>query len=163
MRVLWAPWRMVYLTEEQPPGCIFCPAPDRDRREAFILAETSYVIIMLNRFPYASGHVLLAPRRHVGDTGALEPDEFVALTRALQSSIDVVRAEFKPQGLNVGMNLGRAAGAGIDAHIHWHIVPRWNGDTNFMPVFSDVRVMPEHLEATYARLHPRFAAMVSQL
>ena len=158
MQVLWAPWRMVYLAGEKTAGCIFCPAPEQDRRKALIAAETNDVLVMLNRYPYASGHVLVAPRRHVADPSGLPEDEFLALMRALHAGMSIVGEELQSEGMNVGINLGRAAGAGIDGHLHWHIVPRWNGDTNFMPMLADTRVMPEHLEATYERLQPRFAA-----
>lgn len=157
MQVMWAPWRMVYLVADQPPECIFCPAGAQNRRAALILSESAQTVTMLNKFPYTSGHVMVAPRRHVADPAALPDADFIALMRALHLAIGIVREEFQPDGMNVGLNLGRAAGAGIDAHLHWHVVPRWNGDTNFMPMLADTRVMPEHLEATFDRLQPRFA------
>ncbi len=157
MRVLWAPWRMAYIGAQKPEGCIFCPPPQADRRQALILRETERALVMLNRYPYASGHLLVAPRRHVARPDGLEPEEFLGLMRGLHEAIRAAAEAFRPDGLNVGMNLGRAAGAGIDDHLHWHIVPRWNGDTNFMPLLAEVRVLPEHLEATYERLLPYFS------
>jgi ATP adenylyltransferase len=148
---------MVYVAGAQAPrGCIFCPAREEDRRAAHILSENDGAIVILNRYPYASGHLLVAPRRHAGAPGDLTADEFAALARALQGAIRAVEAEYRPHGMNVGMNLGRPAGAGIEDHLHWHVVPRWNGDTNFMPVLADIRVLPEHLDATYERLLPHF-------
>ncbi len=148
---------MVYIAGgAENEGCIFCPDASIDRRQALILAELPAAIVMLNRFPYTSGHLLVAPRRHAGDPAQLSAEEFSALAGVLRDSIRQIGEELEPQGINVGMNLGRAAGAGIEDHIHWHVVPRWNGDTNFMPVMADVRVIPEHLEATYDRLLPRF-------
>jgi len=159
MRVLWAPWRMAYIGAEKPEGCIFCPRPGDDRRKAFILWETESTLVMLNRYPYASGHLLVAPRRHVARPDGLEPEEFVRLMRGLHEAIRAACEAFRPEGMNVGMNLGRAAGAGIEEHLHWHIVPRWNGDTNFMPLLAEVRVLPEHLESTYERLLPFFSRL----
>ena len=155
MKVLWAPWRMVYVGGTPAPGgCLFCPAADQDRRAALILWESSQALVMLNKYPYASGHLLIAPRAHVADPGDLARD-FAALCGVLQRAVRLVREEYRPEGLNVGMNLGRSGGAGIADHLHWHVVPRWNGDTNFMTALGDVRVMPEHLLATYDRLYAR--------
>ena len=140
-------------------ACIFCPAADLDRRAALILWESPAALVMLNKYPYASGHLLVSPRAHLADPTELAAADFAALGAVLQRAVGVVQAEYRPEGMNVGMNLGRTAGAGFDAHMHWHIVPRWNGDTNFMPVLADVRVMPEHLEATYDRLYARRAML----
>jgi ATP adenylyltransferase len=160
MKVLWAPWRMVYVGgAASPAGCIFCPSPDLDRRAALLLWEGSQALVMLNKYPYASGHLLVAPRAHVADPTELSPADFGALCEVLRRAIRLLREEYRPEGMNIGMNLGRSGGAGIDAHLHWHIVPRWQGDTNFMPVLGEVRVMPEHLEATYDRLHARRAIL----
>lgn len=157
MKVLWAPWRMVYVggATAAPSGCIFCPDPATDRRAALILWEGPQALVMLNKYPYASGHLLVAPRAHVAQPADLPPADFAALSEILQRAVRLLQAEYRPEGLNLGMNLGRSGGAGIDSHIHWHVVPRWNGDTNFMSVLGDVRVMPEHLEQTYDRLRAR--------
>ena len=158
MKVLWAPWRMAYVGGEAPPeGCIFCPTAETDRRAALILWESPHAVVMLNKYPYASGHLLVAPRAHAGDPTDLDAADFAALATVLQRAVRLVRDEYRPDGMNIGMNLGRSAGAGIAEHFHWHVLPRWNGDTNFMPVFGDVRVIPEHLQATYDRLYARRA------
>jgi ATP adenylyltransferase len=158
---IWSPWRMAYIqaAKEQgdDAGCIFCDLPaegDDERTKILVRGELAFVI--LNSFPYNPGHLMVAPFRHVGDFGALEPAEFAEVDSLLARSIRALEAETEPHGFNLGMNLGRVAGAGIPDHVHWHVVPRWNGDTNFMPVVGETRVLPELLEETYARLRPRF-------
>ena len=138
-------------------GCIFCdlPAEDDDERTK-ILARGELAFVILNSFPYNPGHVMVAPFRHVGEFGALEPGELAEIDALVARSIRVLDDEMQPQGYNLGMNLGRVAGAGIPDHVHWHVVPRWNGDTNFMPVVGQTRVLPELLEESVARLRPRF-------
>lgn len=158
--VLWAPWRMEYIAgrEPAPDGCIFCHLPSgSDRRAALVLRAGEEAVVMLNRFPYGSGHLMVAPRRHVGALGALAAGEYAALMDEVRAAERGLREEMRPDGMNIGINLGSAAGAGIAAHLHWHLVPRWSGDTNFMPLIADVKVMPEHLLATYDRLLPHFA------
>ncbi len=165
MLPLWAPWRMEYLSapaDPTAPGCIFCHFPSQGpshHRDHLILCATPRAFAIMNRYPYANGHVMIIPRRHVSDPIDLPDDEHVALGELLRRSVRAVREVMGAHGLNVGMNLGRAAGAGIAEHCHWHIVPRWNGDVNFMPVLADVRVMSEHLLATYERLLPAFAPL----
>jgi len=159
MQVLWAPWRMAYVGVAPPPGCIFCHAASTpDRRAALVLAQRP-AVVLLNRFPYSSGHLMVAPRDHHGDFATLPADAAQVLNAALQRTAVLLRQAFQPQGLNIGMNQGAAGGAGIVDHLHWHLVPRWVGDTNFMPMLAEVRVIPEHLEATYDRLAPLFAAL----
>lgn len=138
-------------------GCIFCdlPAEDDDERTK-ILARGELAFVILNSFPYNPGHVMVAPFRHVGEFGALEPGELAEIDALVARSIRVLDDEMQPHGYNLGMNLGRVAGAGIPDHVHWHVVPRWNGDTNFMPVVGQTRVLPELLEESVARLRPRF-------
>jgi ATP adenylyltransferase len=160
---LWSPWRMEYIAAAKEPddgeGCIFCDLPaagDDDGVHILARAELAYVI--LNTFPYNPGHLLVAPFRHTGDLETLEEPELRDIDRLLQRSVTVLRDEMDPQGFNVGMNLGRVAGAGVPGHLHWHVVPRWNGDTNFMPVVGQTRVLPELLDETYRKLSPRFAA-----
>ena len=149
---LWAPWRMAYVGGTKTPGCIFCAARDTtDPRAQHVLAQAP-AVVMLNRFPYTSGHIMVAPRAHLADLTTLPAAEFDTLMRSLQRAVAVVRDTFQPDGMNVGMNLGVAAGAGVVDHLHWHIVPRWVGDTNFMPMLADVRVVPEHLDRTFERL-----------
>ena len=163
MQTLWAPWRMAYVGGAKETGCIFCSARDTaDRRQRLVLAQ-SPAVVMLNRFPYANGHLLVAPIRHVADLAALSPDEFQTLMRVLQRTAALMDETFRPEGMNIGMNLGAAAGAGVADHLHWHLVPRWVGDTNFMPMLADVRVIPEHLDTTYDKLAPQFAARLADL
>lgn len=162
MQVLWAPWRMAYVTGPKESGCIFCAAlQTADPRHSLVLAQHP-ALVMLNKFPYANGHVMVAPPRHAAELGALPPDEFQTLMRVLHRAATLLAAACRPEGMNVGMNIGTAAGAGVKDHLHWHIVPRWNGDTNFMPMLADVRVVPEHLEATYDRLRPAFQALADE-
>lgn len=157
MRVLWAPWRMTLISAPKRKGCIFCQLPrETNRRDSLVLEATRASVVMLNRFPYNSGHVMVAPRRHVGALERLTATERRGLDAALHRAAAIVRTEFRPEGMNIGMNAGIAAGAGIADHLHWHVVPRWVGDTNFMPALGTVKVMPEHLLATYDRLHPHF-------
>jgi ATP adenylyltransferase len=141
-------------TEE---GCIFCTKYRQDDlRAALVLAQTEHSVIMMNKYPYNNGHLLLAPKRHESDPAKLPNGEFIDLNDALRRSIEIVHEAFNPGGINLGMNLGECAGAGIKDHLHWHIVPRWEGDTNFMPVVAETRVMPQHLLDSYDRLQPMF-------
>jgi len=158
MKQLWAPWRMTYInegTEEQ--GCIFCNrSQENDSREALVVARTQHTLVMLNKYPYNNGHLLLAPKRHERNLSNLSAEEYDDLNEALRRSVNIVRETLHPGGINLGMNLGRCAGAGIEDHLHWHVVPRWEGDTNFMPVVGETRVMPQHLLDSYDRLKPHF-------
>jgi ATP adenylyltransferase len=142
--------------------CIFCafPAAGRERyREHLILVAQPQAFVIMNRFPYNNGHVMVVPRQHVGDPADLAPEAYDATLRLVRDSTTALRGVLAPQGFNLGQNLGRVAGAGIENHVHWHIVPRWNGDTNFMPVLGEAKVISEHLVATYERLLPAFAAL----
>jgi ATP adenylyltransferase len=136
-------------------GCIFCAIATGDESDR-VLTRGTLGYVVLNKFPYNPGHLLVVPNRHEGELEGLTPDENVELQALLQRSIRALRAESEPHGFNVGMNLGRIAGAGIPGHLHWHIVPRWSGDTNYMPVVGETRVLPELLADTYRRLAPRF-------
>jgi ATP adenylyltransferase len=154
---LWAPWRMAYIEQQDAEDCIFClDAVDFDLKDKLILYKGKETLVMLNKFPYNNGHLLVAPRRHMAELDELSPVEMAELSRALQLSVTVLKKALNPQGFNLGMNLGTIAGAGVAWHLHYHIVPRWKGDTNFMPVLADVRVVPEHLDQTYERLIPFF-------
>jgi ATP adenylyltransferase len=156
---LWAPWRIEYIEAPHPEGegCIFCQKPSLgDDQEALILARSELAFAMLNAYPYNPGHLMVAPFRHVGELEDLKPPEFAEVDGLLQRSIRALREASGPDGFNVGVNLGRVAGAGVPGHVHWHVVPRWNGDTNFMAVVGEVRVLPEALSATYAKLRPLF-------
>ena len=136
-------------------GCVFCAIAAGEESDR-VLARGDLAYVVLNKFPYNPGHLLVVPNRHEGDLEALTPEENAELQLLLQRSIVALRAESEPHGFNVGMNLGRIAGAGIPGHLHWHIVPRWSGDTNYMPVVGETRVLPELLGDTYRRLAPRF-------
>ena len=158
MERLWAPWRMEYITGEQRPGCLFCRVlenPD-DPDAELVVWRPQGALVMLNKFPYNPGHVMVAPAAHQGEVENLDDDQTADLMRALKRTIVVLREELKPEGFNIGANSGRAAGAGIPDHVHFHAVPRWNGDTNFMPVLGDTKVMIEHLYASWDRLRPLF-------
>lgn len=159
MKQLWAPWRMEYI--EQPSsseGCIFCVKDDMSRdRERLILKRGKEAFVMMNKFPYSNAHLLIAPYRHTADMNELSDPERLDIFSLLVVAQNVLKDIFQPDGFNIGMNLGKVAGAGVAEHLHLHIVPRWSGDTNFMPIFSDVRVIPQHLEATYEKLAAGFA------
>jgi ATP adenylyltransferase len=160
MDVLFAPWRMAYIGGPKEPGCIFCTKPEADDlKTALVLARPQHAVVMLNRYPYGNGHVMVAPRRHTADLSALAADEHGALAETLRRSAALLQGLFHCDGMNIGMNLGSAGGAGIADHLHWHIVPRWIGDTNFMPLIAEVRSIPEHLEALWVRLRPMFAPL----
>ena len=151
---------MTYVAGPKPAasGCIFCDLPARgDPRENLVLCADEHTVVMLNRYPYNSGHLMVAPRDHVADPLALSADGYRALMERFRDALAVVRRVFAPDGMNVGANLGRIAGAGVADHLHWHIVPRWEGDTNFMPTLADTRVMPQHLLESYDALRPHFA------
>jgi ATP adenylyltransferase len=158
MKNLWAPWRMGYiLSNQKEEGCIFCPGKNRDKdQERLILYVGSLTMVMMNRFPYNNGHLLVAPIRHVPGLEDLTEEETMDLLRVVRKAIHVLRVVMQPEGFNVGLNLGRVAGAGMEEHMHFHIVPRWGGDTNFMTVLEDVRVIPEHIEETYKKIQPLF-------
>ena len=149
---------MEYVGDEGPkPDCIFCELPDSpDPRGALVLATNEHFVVMLNRFPYNNGHLMVAPRQHTANLMELSEETYAALMLGLCHACSVVREVLSPDGMNVGINLGAVAGAGIADHLHWHIVPRWNGDTNFMPVLGETRVMPQHLEASYDMFRPHF-------
>ena len=150
---LWAPWRLEYVEHaDELPGCVFC-APE----EPLVVHRGERALVLLNRFPYTSGHLLIAPNRHLGAYGGLTGEEALEIHRLTTSGLEALSAEYRPQGHNIGWNLGRAAGAGIVDHIHLHVVPRWAGDTNFMPVLADVKVLPEALVETARRLRGRWA------
>ena len=160
MKVAWAPWRMTYIERGRPERCIFCVHDEG--REDLVLAADETMVAMLNMFPYNNGHLMVAPREHVARLGDLAPDMYVALMDALLGSIDIIERVFEPQGVNVGINIGAPAGAGIEDHLHWHVVPRWNGDTNYMPVIAEVKVLPQHLRESYDRLRPHFDAWMAK-
>jgi ATP adenylyltransferase len=150
---LWAPWRLEYVqSADEQPGCVFCLARDGDDEERLVVRRGERAFVLLNKFPYASGHLMIAPLRHAGALGDLEDAEALEIHRLATEGLDALGETFAPDGYNLGWNLGRVAGAGIVDHVHLHVVPRWNGDTNFMPVLADVKVIPEHLAETRRKL-----------
>ena len=155
---LWSPWRMEYVSNaDDDGGCIFCAALEgKDDELTHVLHREDAAFVLLNAFPYNTGHVMVAPARHVGDLSELSAEERGGLMELTSSTIDVVRDAMSPDGFNVGINLGRVAGAGIPGHVHVHVVPRWGGDTNFMPVTGQTKVLPEMLADTAAKLRPGF-------
>jgi ATP adenylyltransferase len=147
---------MGYIEGPKDGACIFCAAPTGEPRERLLLGTTTHSLVMLNRYPYQNGHLMVAPRRHTASLPELPAEEHGDLAETLRRALASLADAFHPEGFNLGMNLGTCAGAGVADHLHWHIVPRWTGDTNFMPVVGDVKVMPQHLLATYDRLRGVF-------
>jgi ATP adenylyltransferase len=160
MERLWAPWRMEYITEAPRPGCLFCRVIEdpNDKDAALVVWRPSEAIVLLNKYPYNPGHVMVAPHAHVGNLEDLDDAQTTELMRALKRTITVLKTALKPEGFNIGANIGRVAGAGMPDHIHLHVVPRWNGDTNFMPVLGEVKVVNEHLSQTAAKLSEAFSS-----
>jgi len=153
MEHLWAPWRMRYILSEKEGNCIFCTTSSRrDDRKRLILHRSESSIIVMNRFPYNSGHLMVAPMKHTGDLEDLSVPELTDLSDLLKKTVMLLRKAMNPEGFNIGMNVGRIAGAGVTDHLHFHVVPRWRGDTNFMPIVSETTVVPESLEKTYEKL-----------
>ena len=163
MDQLWAPWRLAYVATPPKPAadsrCFICRGlADSDDRANLIVLRTARSAVILNRFPYNNGHLLVAPLAHNGQLSDLREDELLDLQLVLRRMIGVVNEAMRPEGYNVGLNLGKVAGAGLPGHLHWHVVPRWNGDTNFMPVVGDVKVIPQSLDA----LHELLVAKLNQ-
>lgn len=163
---LWAPWRIEYiLAKKRPGGCVFCvaaEAPEVELDERLVVHQGRLALVMLNRYPFAAGHLLIIPRRHEAALEGLAPDEHAALFGLVRDAVVRLKRALKCTGVNVGLNLGEAAGAGIAEHLHVHLVPRWAGDTNFMPVIADTRVVPQALAETRRHLLPHFADLSSQ-
>ncbi len=157
MKHIWAPWRMEYIQMEKVDGCVLCEKPGQDRdAENYILYRGKKNFVIMNTYPYNPGHLMIAPYRHLASLEALTDEELHEHFDIVNRSIKILRQVFSPSGFNMGMNIGKIAGAGIEGHIHSHIVPRWQGDTNFMTVISDVRVVPEALAETYQKLKGKF-------
>lgn len=159
MDQLWAPWRMDYIRNnpQNCDGCFLCEAlAQNDDKKAYILYREKHAFVIMNLYPYNPGHLLIAPHTHQGEIDQLAPEELSALMKTTQASVTVLKQAMKPAGFNIGINIGKAAGAGLAGHLHIHIVPRWNNDTNFTAVLDNTRVMPELLDGTYARLKPLF-------
>lgn len=160
MEKLWAPWRMAYIGTPAPQGCIFCekPAAGQDDRN-WIVLRGEHAFAMLNAFPYNNGHLMVAPFRHTADLETLRPEEQAEIFDLTRLCVTLLRVAYAPDGYNVGINLGRVAGAGVADHLHLHIVPRWNGDTNFMPVIADTKVLPDSLDNSFRKLREALAAV----
>ncbi|MFL5241634.1 MAG: HIT family protein [Gemmataceae bacterium] len=151
---LWAPWRQAYISAAKPPeaddSCFLCQGlAEHDDRKNLIVLRNSLSVVVLNRFPYNNGHLLVAPRQHKGTLDELTSDETLELMKTVRGMVGILSDLMHPEGFNIGLNLGKAAGAGLPGHLHWHVVPRWNGDTNFMPVLSDTKVISQSLEALF--------------
>ncbi len=158
---LWAPWRLEYIAQaDELPGCVFCieGAGELPEGESLVVHRGQSAVVLLNKYPYSSGHLMAAPLRHVGTLGDLTDQEALELHRLAVVAVDALGRTYGPDGFNLGWNLGRPAGAGIADHVHLHVVPRWSGDTNFMPVLADVKVLPEHLRETRDRLREAWSA-----
>lgn len=156
MERIWAPWRMVYLSNQVPDeGCVFCKARDAigEERERLVLLRSESSLIMLNRFPYTCGHLMVVAGRHTAELDDLSDRELLDLMHSVRTARTLLRKVARPDGFNIGLNLGKAGGAAIEGHLHIHVVPRWSGDTNFMAVTTDTRIIPEGLLESYDRLH----------
>ncbi len=156
---LWAPWRMAFIGAPRPAGCFLCEAGQAAPAEdatLLVVAREAYAFALLNRYPYNPGHLMVAPYQHTGDLASLEAEVAAAVTTLSQRALRVLQAALAPEGYNLGFNLGRVAGAGVADHLHQHVIPRWNGDTNYMPVLAEVKVIPEHIQATYVKLRAVF-------
>ncbi len=157
MNRLWAPWRAEYISEEKPKGCVLCTAPgEADEAQNLILFKGKLNFIIMNKYPYNPGHLMVAPFRHIASPEEFTDAELEEHYRLVRRSLVVLRETFKSQGFNLGMNLGKVAGAGIAEHCHTHIVPRWEGDTNFMPIIAETKVISESMEAVYRELKGKF-------
>jgi ATP adenylyltransferase len=157
---MWAPWRMEYIlseSEDKSDDCIFCTFPaEKNDEKNLIVYRSEFCFIILNKYPYNNAHIMVVPYNHVSDILELDEKELLDIQKTIQKSVRVLRKEVRPHAMNIGMNLGRLAGAGIDEHLHYHIVPRWDGDTNFMPVLTDTKVISESLNETWQRLYKGF-------
>jgi ATP adenylyltransferase len=164
MKNLWNPWRMTYIQEQDQhrQGCIFEAGTDKKHeKESLLLYRDAVAVVLLNRFPYANGHLLLAPSRHIGDISGLLPEESAGLFNMIRESVAILKKHKNPDGFNIGLNLGTVAGAGHPDHLHFHVVPRWHGDHNFMTVLAEVRTIPEHIENTFDQMLPDFQKLLN--
>lgn len=164
MKNFWNPWRMTYIQEQKQhrQGCIFEAGTDKKHeKESLLLYRDAVAVVLLNRFPYANGHLLLAPSRHIGDISGLLPEESAALFNMIRESVAILKKHKNPDGFNIGLNLGTVAGAGHPGHLHFHVVPRWHGDHNFMTVLAEVRTIPEHIENTFDQMLPDFQKLLN--
>lgn len=157
MKTMWAPWRMEYILADKEDGCVFCDGLSKN--DDLTLYKGNDTMVMMNKFPYINGHLLVAPVQHLSALDQLGKRQMGELLATVERSVDILKKVMKPDGFNVGLNLGKVAGAGVEEHLHFHIVPRWFGDTNALTVFADVRVIPEHIKATYENLKPHFETL----
>ena len=158
LRQLWAPWRLEYIEQaDEQEGCVFCLAAEGDDEEKLVVHRGRRAFALLNKFPYSSGHLMVAPFRHGPGLAELDDAEALEIHRLAGQALEALATTYGPDGYNLGWNLGRSAGAGVVDHVHLHVVPRWTGDTNFMPVLADTKVIPEALAATAERLRARLA------
>ena len=161
MKQLWCPWRLDYILGPKPDSCVFClPDHTDEDEERLVLYRGRWNFVIMNKYPYNNGHLMVTPYRHAMSILELSDDESTELMRLLRSCTAILHKYLSPQGVNIGLNLGEAAGAGIREHLHFHLVPRWNGDSSFMAILDEVRVIPEHLSSTYASLKPFFSGNV---
>ena len=154
MKTMWAPWRMEYILTDKEAGCVFCDGLLKNNE--LTLYKGNDTMVMMNKFPYINGHLLVAPVQHLSALDQLGKRQMGELLATVERSVGILKKVMKPDGFNVGLNLGKVAGAGVEEHLHFHIVPRWFGDTNALTVFADVRVIPEHIKATYDNFKPQF-------
>jgi ATP adenylyltransferase len=154
---IWAPWRIEYILSKKGPGCIFCDKPKEDRdRDNLILYRGRLNFVIMNLYPYNNGHIMVVPYRHLYSILDLSDDEMLEMMKITNLSVTALKEAFHPEGFNIGMNIGRVAGAGIEEHLHLHVIPRWVGDTHFMTLLGEVKVIPEHVRSSYDRLYPFF-------
>ena len=159
MKRIWAPWRLEYVRQPVKKGCFLCRIlKESDDRANLLVKRGELVSVVLNRYPYNNGHVMVFPNRHVPDIKSLTPEEKFAMMAVVDETIEVLLRALRPDGFNIGANLGRVAGAGLVGHLHFHVVPRWNGDTNFMPVVSETKVVSQSLLELWEQLSPVFAS-----
>ena len=163
MQQMWTPWRMAYIRREKRPGCIFCEMLEADDDSAQLIQHRSKLaFLVLNKYPYNNGHLMAVPYRHVDTLEALTAEEVTDMMAEVALGIRALRSAAKPEGFNIGVNIGKIAGAGVIDHVHTHVVPRWGGDTNFMPVLADVRLIPQDLNETYAELRAAVELILSE-
>ena len=158
MNLLWAPWRMDYILGPKPDTCIFCLPPEEAGEDAarLVLKRGRHAFVVMNKYPYNNGHLMVVPYRHTCDFTSLDAETCLECMDLIQLCVKVLDRFAAPDGVNLGMNLGKAAGAGVGEHLHWHVVPRWNGDSSFIAVTAETRVVPQHLEKTYEAMRPLF-------
>lgn len=155
--ILWAPWRMGYILGEKNKGCFLCNAfKAKDEKSHYVLFKNEIAMVVMNIYPYNNGHLMIAPKKHTGDLEKLKDEELAILMDLIKKSSKILKRVLKPHGFNIGINIGKVSGAGVDKHLHFHIVPRWMGDTNFMPVISDTKVIPQSLDELYSLLKREF-------